>query len=171
MADSVPFEIASTIQTASIYRHPDPRHDLNPSTAASRREPVIISSEDMSDVGDDEIPLSALRPLPRGKTLPPLPDLRFEQSYLRSIEKADSWAKVAWITFRDQVWRPSLGNALFALTNRFVQLVFPLITGTLWELGLSGWRYWNRSTQASGSTWGFRMRRWLVDNGFVRRQI
>jgi hypothetical protein len=103
MADSVPFEIASTLQTASINRHPDPRHDMNPSTAASRREPVIISSDDMSDVGEDEIPLSVLRPLPRRHALPPLPDLRFEQSYLRSIEKADSWAKVAWITFRDQV--------------------------------------------------------------------
>jgi Autophagy receptor ATG43 len=105
MADSVPFEIASTIQTASINRHPDPRHDLNPSTAASKREPVTISSDDISDVGEDEIPLSVLRPLPRRHTLPPLPDLRFEQSYLRSIEKADTWAKVAWITFRDQACR------------------------------------------------------------------
>jgi hypothetical protein len=171
MADSVPFEIASTLQTASINRHPDPRHDMNPSTAASRREPVIISSEDMSDVGEDEIPLSVLRPLPRRQTLPPLPDLRFEQSYLRSIEKADSWVKVVWITFRDQVcgcrlcWHCGLCANLF-----FVQLVVPLVTGTIWELGLSGWRHWNRSTQSSGSTWGFRMRRWLVDNGFVRRQ-
>lgn len=35
--------------------------------------------------------------------MPPLPDLRFEQSYLKSIEKAEGWKGVMWITFRDQV--------------------------------------------------------------------
>ena len=43
-APSIPLEIASTLQTASINRHPDPRHDLNPSTAASAKQPVAISS-------------------------------------------------------------------------------------------------------------------------------
>lgn len=31
-------------------------------------------------------------------------DLRFEQSYLHSIQEAKSWWMVAWITSRDQVW-------------------------------------------------------------------
>lgn len=35
--------------------------------------------------------------------MPPLPDLRFEQSYLKSIEKAEGWGQVAYITVRDQV--------------------------------------------------------------------
>ncbi|WEW56579.1 hypothetical protein PRK78_002026 [Emydomyces testavorans] len=35
-------------------------------------------------------------------TLPPLPDLRFEQSYLASISQAKTWGRVAWITIRDQ---------------------------------------------------------------------
>jgi Autophagy receptor ATG43 len=103
MASNLPIEIASTLQGASINRHPDARLDVNPSTAASRKNPVRISSSaDLSDV-DDEIPASFLRPIPRRTTLPPLPDLRFEQSYLRSIEKATTWPQVAWITFRDQV--------------------------------------------------------------------
>jgi len=154
MSSSLPLEIASTLQTASINRHPDPRHDLNPSTAASKKQPVAISSstddEDMSDVDEDEIPISMLRPIPRRQTLPPLPDLRFEQSYLRSIEKASGRMAVGWITFRDHV-------------------IFPLLTGTLWELGMTGFRYWNRTTQASGNSVGVRIRRWLVVNGYIKR--
>jgi hypothetical protein len=103
-SSSLPFEIASTIQAASINRHPDPRHDLNPSTAASKKDPVTISSSvDISDAEEDEIPASVLRPIPRRQTLPPLPDLRFEQSYLKSIEKAETWGAISWITFRDHV--------------------------------------------------------------------
>jgi hypothetical protein len=101
---SIPIEIAGTLQSASINRHPDVRYDLNPSTAASKKGPVeIVSTDDMSEVDDDEIPTSVLRPIPRRQTLPPLPDLRFEQSYLRSIEKAQGWGAISWITFRDQV--------------------------------------------------------------------
>jgi hypothetical protein len=101
---NTPMEIASAIQSASINRHPSPRLDLNPSTAASRKQPVTIAcSPAESDVAEDEIPLSVLRPMPRRTTMPPLPDLRFEQSYLKSIEGAKSWKGVLWITFRDQV--------------------------------------------------------------------
>jgi len=97
-------EIASTLQSVSINRHPDPLRDINPSTAASKREPVNIRSSPVaSDVEEDEIPLSILRPPPRKRSLPPLPDLRFEQSYLKSIEHAEGWGAVAYITLRDQV--------------------------------------------------------------------
>jgi len=98
----LPLEIASTIQSASLNRNPDVRHDLNPSTAASAKEPVTLHEDAASDL-DDEIPISALRPMPRRQTMPPLPDLRFEQSYLKSIEKADGWLGVGYITIRDQV--------------------------------------------------------------------
>lgn len=107
MSDPI-IQIAETIQTASIKRHPSPHHDVNPSTAASSKVPVELNSSPdpsdvMSDVDEDEIPLSALRPTPRRSQMPPLPDLRFEQSYLASIQDAQTWQKVAWITFRDQV--------------------------------------------------------------------
>lgn len=103
-SSSLPMEIAGTLQAASINRHPDARYDLNPSTAASKKEPVTMApADDISEVDDDEIPTSVLRPLTRRQTLPPLPDLRFEQSYLRSIEKAESWGAISWITFKDQV--------------------------------------------------------------------
>lgn len=101
---NAPVEIASAIQSASINRHPSPRRDFNPSTAASQKQPVTIAcSPAESNVAEDEIPLSILRPMPRRATMPPLPDLRFEQSYLKSIEGAKSWKGVLWITFRDQV--------------------------------------------------------------------
>jgi hypothetical protein len=104
---NVPIELASAIQSASIQRHPSPRHDLNPSTAASAKRPIEVDPNtddiDDSEVDEDEVPASVLRPLPRRQTMPPLPDMRFEQSYLKSIENADGWMGVGWITFRDQV--------------------------------------------------------------------
>ena len=105
MAEPGVSELASTLQFGSIKRNPSPRHDLNPSTAASEKQPVTFDKDaDVdSDVDEDEIPVSVLNPVPRKQTMPPLPDLRFEQSYLKSIEKAESWQGVAWITLRDQV--------------------------------------------------------------------
>jgi hypothetical protein len=110
MSHNAPVEIASAIQSASIERHPDPRHDINPSTAASSKKPVRIHSKypdaDADYVDEDEIPVSVLDPVPRRQNLPPLPDLRFEQSYLKSIQGASGvwgWKGIAWITFKDQV--------------------------------------------------------------------
>jgi hypothetical protein len=120
MSSSLPLQIAETIQTASIKRDPSPNHDLNPSTAASQKQPVTVShppasdssldkfvydEEDGIDEEEDEedIPYSVLKPAPRRASFPPLPDLRFEQSYLASIAGADTRWKVAYITVRDQV--------------------------------------------------------------------
>jgi len=156
MASSVPLQIAETIQTASINRTPDPKHDLNPSTAASEKQPVELSHSDPSlskyiyedDGGieseaddEDDIPYSVLKPVPRRKSFGPLPDLRFEQSYLASIAGARNNWGVAFITIRDQV-------------------MLPLLQGTIWSLALFGWRHWNASAQLSGSTVGARARRW-----------
>ena len=105
MADAA-IQVAETIQTAHINRHPSPTHDINPSTAASAKEPVVISPQSSSAAGSiatDEVPLSALRPQRRHNQMPPLPDLRFEQSYLASIKDAKGPGMVAWITVRDQV--------------------------------------------------------------------
>jgi hypothetical protein len=121
MADSVPLQIAETIQTASINRAPSPTHDLNPSTTVSSKEPVHVShtdptdshsidselyseDEELIDADEYDIPYSVIRPLPRKHALPPLPDLRFEQSYLASISKAETKGRIAWITIRDQVF-------------------------------------------------------------------
>lgn len=112
MASSVSLQIAETLQTAHINSNPSPAHDINPSTAASRKEPVVLDSkgpadyydDDSIDEDDDEISVGVLHPKPRPRHQHlPLPDLRFEQSYLRSIAKADTWWKVSWITARDQV--------------------------------------------------------------------
>ncbi|KAF3923685.1 hypothetical protein ABW20_dc0101316 [Dactylellina cionopaga] len=78
------------------------------------------------------------------RPLPPLPDLRFEQSYLASIKHASEEKKywlVALITVRDQ-------------------LLFPLVQGCLWNLGLAGWRYWNRGVKFTGEGVGAKVRRW-----------
>ena len=121
MSSSVPLQIAETIQTASINRAPSPAHDLNPSTAASSKQPVNVShhtpasdssverygyeEEDGIDgEGEEEdIPYDVITPAPRRRDFGPLPDLRFEQSYLASIAGADSRWRIAYITIRDQV--------------------------------------------------------------------
>jgi len=128
MASNAPVEVASILQSASINRHPSPAHDINPSTAASAKHPVRLSShhgpDDFSEAAEDEIPLSVLRPVPRQSTMPPLPDLRFEQSYLKRIEKAESWQAVAWITFQDHVsypiWTSIISPCLTGQTGRHV---------------------------------------------------
>jgi len=113
MASSMPLEIAETIQTAHIKRHPSPRHDLAPSTSADSKEPVRLEDagghgldDELDELDDDDgIPYSVVKPQRRRQSahLPPLPDLRFEQSYLHSIAGANTWWKVAAITIRDQV--------------------------------------------------------------------
>ncbi len=104
-------DLASTLQSASLNRAPSPTHDLNPSTSASTKQPVTTTTGTGASTGTDphspssasSIPYSTIKPIPRRKTLPPLPDLRFEQSYLASLNGAETWMRVGWITVRDQV--------------------------------------------------------------------
>jgi len=144
-AQDAAIQMAETIQTASIVDSPSVEHDMNPSTAASEKEPVRIDrrlSEDMmSDIDEDEVPISLLRPMPRKPQMPPLPDLRFEQSYLSSIKDAKDWKVVTYITIRDQV-------------------LMPLVQGLAWTLVVSGWRHLNRSSQLQGQSVGAKIRRW-----------
>ncbi|KAH8821662.1 hypothetical protein F5884DRAFT_768641 [Xylogone sp. PMI_703] len=157
MSSSLPIEIAETIQTASIKRNPSPTHDINPSTAASTKKPVTVSRAAASDSSlnnfdyeaddgideedEEDIPEDILRPIPRRASFGPLPDLRFEQSYLASIAAADSRWKVVYITVRDQV-------------------MLPLLQGMIWSLALHGWRYWNKNARLSGTSTGAKIRRW-----------
>ncbi|KAJ5573666.1 uncharacterized protein N7459_008093 [Penicillium hispanicum] len=145
MADHA-LEVPETIQASSIKTHPSPAHDVNPATAASEKQPVVAApaSEAGSLSSDIVDPNRMIRPIRRRQTLPPLPDLRFEQSYLASLKDADTWGRVAWITVRDQV-------------------LLPLIQGTVWTLALSGWRFWNRNASLSGQTLGSRIRRWWYE--------
>ncbi|KAH8175871.1 hypothetical protein LIA77_04289 [Sarocladium implicatum] len=141
-------ELAGTIQAAHINLDPDLAQDAAPATAADQKETVSLhglrhgEKYTLDDEDDDEIPFSVLRPPPRNKNqLPPLPDLRFEQSYLHSIAAADTWWKVVLITTRDQV-------------------IMPLAQGVLYNLFLCGWQHWNRNARLHGNTVGARVRRW-----------
>lgn len=100
-------QAAETIQTAHVNHRPSVERDLAPQTAADTKRAVRIDDsvdlDALSDIDEDEIPASILRPPPRRPQMPPLPDLRFEQSYLASIKDAQDWRVVTWITLRDQV--------------------------------------------------------------------
>jgi hypothetical protein len=95
MSSSVPLQIAETVQTAHIKKNPSARHDINPSTAASRREPVTLEENSnerhplshfhhhgIDGIGDadeeDNLPFSVVRPKWRQSHLSTLPDLRLE---------------------------------------------------------------------------------------------
>lgn len=103
----IAIQAAETLQTAHVRKHPNLEHDRAPSTAADSKEPVRLDQappdDDASAVDEDEIPVSILKQEPRRPQMPPLPDLRFEQSYLASIKDAGTWYAVTYITMRDQV--------------------------------------------------------------------
>ena len=104
-----PLGIAEAIQGASIKRHPSPRHDINPATAASEKVPYEeVDPSETASISSDILDRPILRPVPRRRDLPPLPDLRFEQSYLASLRGAETWQRIAWITVRDQVNNSSI---------------------------------------------------------------
>lgn len=98
-------EAAETIQTASVNHNPSAAFDVNPTSEKRQISESAISDTDSipSDVVD---PSRMVRTVVRQRNLPPLPDLRFEQSYLASLKDADTWGRVAWITTRDQVLFP-----------------------------------------------------------------
>ena len=114
MDTTIPTQIAETIQTAHINHSPSVAHDANPSTAADKKQPLYPLEDELDDLDDStseeneddlyDSHLKRYRRLRRLRTqLPPMPDLRFEQSYLASIRNADAWWKIALITVRDQV--------------------------------------------------------------------
>lgn len=92
---SLATQAAETLQTAHLKRSPDPKKDINPSTASSQRVPASI------DYDSDEDGFAIRKR--SAKHFPPIPDLRFEQSYLNSISKAETWWQVLFITIKDQV--------------------------------------------------------------------
>jgi hypothetical protein len=104
MSDTVE-EFDETVQTASIYAAPS--HDATPSTTTSRRQHVHILERIPSEAGSISTgivdPIRMVKPRPRRTAFPPLPDLRFQESYLTSLKGAKSWGRIAWITVRDQV--------------------------------------------------------------------
>lgn len=151
-------ELASIVQSAHIVHEPSVEHDINPSTAASKKYPAdLVSPSHDEDVDDDQlsdtsshtsststIPSDIIRPRPRvppGRQHLPLPDLRFEQTYLASLKNADTNWKVIYITVRDQV-------------------LLPMAQGIGYHMIVSGWRYWNRGSQFTGQTLGARVRKW-----------
>jgi len=135
-------QIHEASQTTSINT---PSHDTNSSTAASRRQALHVPEPIPSEAGSISTgivdPSRMAKPPSRRGPLPPLPDLRFQESYLASLKGTNSWRGVAWITVRDQV-------------------LIPFIQGTLWTLAISGWRYWNRGAQFQGRSMGTKIRTW-----------
>ncbi|OAA64186.1 hypothetical protein SPI_02833 [Niveomyces insectorum RCEF 264] len=141
-------------------------HPPGPHAASQLDSTVVLEAlddetdeDDEDDDDDDEdLPYSIVRPWDEDHTsngirqaprsnrhhihpLPALPDLRFEQSYLRSLAAARTWWQVGLVTVRDQV-------------------LMPFVQGLLYNLAVCGWQYWNRSAQLSGQSTGARLRRW-----------
>ena len=58
-AQDAAINVASTIQSMSVKRHPDPIRDMAPETAADKKEVVEIDPDadvdELSDVAEDEM--------------------------------------------------------------------------------------------------------------------
>ncbi|EGO58121.1 hypothetical protein NEUTE1DRAFT_122412 [Neurospora tetrasperma FGSC 2508] len=134
MNSDIPIQIAETIQTAHIKRDPSPSHDINPSTAASKREPASLRTQtshsqhhdslipdDGIDEDDDEedyaqsetetdeaSEYNVVKSRPRRNIhhLPPIPDLRYEQSYLHSHDAPSSRSPLQYPSLRLAVLEP-----------------------------------------------------------------
>jgi len=126
------------VQDTHIIRNPN-RSDIAPSASADTKIPLYSPHD--NDIDDDDrysISSSILdhHERPARRPLPPLPDLRFEQSYMASIAPAHGvWWKVVLITLKDQV-------------------IMPLLQGLGFNLALFGWRWWNRGIKFSGAGLG-----------------
>ncbi|OAL69895.1 hypothetical protein A7D00_5934 [Trichophyton violaceum] len=100
--DDAAARIADNIQAASIYGQRS--HGFGPGTQHHLDGLDGVDSDTASISTDVVNPEREIKERRLGRPqLPPIPDLRFQQSYLASISKASSWQHVAWITLRDQV--------------------------------------------------------------------
>lgn len=101
-----PVQFTSKSQSPSAsYIYPSSTHseDLTDGIEVHAEDGLDGDLDDDGEGEEDGISERVLRPVPRRGSFPPLPDLRFEQSYLASISKAESNWGVAFITVRDQV--------------------------------------------------------------------
>lgn len=62
-------------------------------------------------------------------SLPPIPDLRFEYSYLRRIEpyhqgSETQWGRIVWATILDQVISPMLQGAIWCVSMDLFTTLF-----------------------------------------------
>lgn len=143
--EDIAIQAAETIQTASINKAPN-KSDIAPSTAADTKERVVFDRSadvvsEADDADEDEVPLSILKPLPQEQRqrMPPhlqLPDLRFEQSYLKSISSTNDWRVIAYITIKDQVGENCVWGSAWGL--QYGQVLMPLVQGLAWTLIVAG---------------------------------
>lgn len=99
--------------------------------------------EMVSQLSHDDSPAPSSPPKRQRPPLPPIPDLRFEQAYLKQLEAAKG--SVFWIiiiTLREQV-------------------LFPGVQGFLWALGMAGIRTLRTRQAESGREWGSWIRDWF----------
>ena len=162
----------TAIQDSHIIRNPSPSRDIAPPTSADRPPMSIslrdhlpsiqfsssranlhrlsqedneeIDEETASEISSEEAHHAIEQQKPRRQNIrPPIPDLRFEQAYLKQLEAAHG--SVFWmivITIREQV-------------------LFPGIQGFLWALAVIGIRSLKATQAESGRAWGTRIRDWF----------
>ncbi|KDQ58799.1 hypothetical protein JAAARDRAFT_34655 [Jaapia argillacea MUCL 33604] len=140
---------------------PNPYHQFHTSYP-TQYPPAPSQGPDPQDLhryqhdDDDDLPSSKHKALPR---LPVIPDMRFEQSYLKKIEKfvhveereagngkkkeghgesrirdvevRVEWNKVIWITTRDQVISPLLQGAIWGVASHFLRPMAGLLTSNI----------------------------------------
>ena len=130
-------EAAKSIQDVHINQSPE-LEDITPAVDASAHE--LLNNEVTEP--SRSTPSAHHRRRHHGPALPPIPDLRFEPSYLAGLTRAQgSWNKAAWLTIRDQVIYPGLqGFGVALATIAFRSLILrQKESGTAWGLYIRDW--------------------------------
>lgn len=110
-------------------------------------EETALLDEDEEEEGedlDDEGEMGDTKAIvkPNKPAAPPVPDLRFEESYLRAISAAKgNWWKIAFITARDQIF-------------------MPLVQGTIWSFLLLSAATLRTNSSNNGRYFGSGLVRW-----------
>lgn len=81
---------------------------LSHSPAATFSQKQLIEAFNRRPSNQESLPSSIVDPTrfvqsPARRQFPPLPDLRFEQTYLASLKGAETWGQIVWITIRNHV--------------------------------------------------------------------
>lgn len=79
----------------------------------------------------------------------PIPDLRFEQTYLTALNKTD-WSH--WSVFR---------------VTLVDFLLWPMLQGAVWALALNGFRYLRTSSNSQGKAFGLVIKDFLNVGGIL----
>ncbi|ORY86107.1 hypothetical protein BCR37DRAFT_390903 [Protomyces lactucae-debilis] len=147
--------VGSLLETLAQDTHIESNPQIQPDTSADKA-PIKVYSGDIEGLDDDdlaqlpdEVQPGARPPKPVLFNGTPIPDLRFEQTYLTALNRTD-WSH--WSVFR---------------VTLVDFLLWPMLQGAVWALALNGFRYLRTSSNSQGKAFGLVIKDFLNIGGIL----